>query len=146
MSNGSKSNKHILLVEDTEGHECFYRGEIKELEKHYGSIRVTSVDSFQEVDEFVQKVKGSKEKVDCAVVDMEIWQHRRADRTPDEGVDIHWGIQAFKRIQEIVVLKKVLIVTAYSLAGHLMPVGMKRVMPKSVHPQDFRDKVAQMLK
>lgn len=149
MPSGNKV-KHILLVEDNDRFQQWYKNEFSTLEsKHSFKISVTDVDSFQEVEELVQRVKSSKgsEKVDCAVVDIQIWQHKPTERTLDEGVSIHWGIQAFREIQTILELGKILIITAYkdNVLPYLSEAEKKRVTTKDIHQELFQEKVVRCL-
>jgi len=145
MPDGKKT-KHILLVEDNEQYQRWCKQRFDDMKSnHNAEILVINVSSFQEVEEFVQKVKSSegKEKVDCVVVDMQIWQHKSTNRTSEEKVSIHWGWQAFREIQTILELDEILIVTAYK--GNVLPYlsdpEKKRIKTKDIHPNLFEEEV-----
>jgi CheY-like chemotaxis protein len=141
MPNGN-AEKHILLVEDNEEHRKWFKGEFHTLEKEYQIvIHVTDAGSFKEVDDLVKSVKNGEQKFDCAVVDMQIPQ----DSTSE--TQIHWGTQALNEIKNILILDKILIVTAHKgdVMPHLSEPEKKRAFSKGIHLQVFRDAVAKML-
>jgi len=141
----SNAKKHILLVEDKEEHRHWFREEFRTLEKEYNiKISVDDASTYAEVCDLMVQVNKHEKVFDCAVVDMQMLKENNPK--PDKK-DVHWGVQALKKIQEILQLDKILIVTAFKgdVVPHLSEAEKRRLRTKNIHIRVFRDDVARML-
>jgi len=143
-------SKTILLVEDSDEKRREYERYIGDLsKKRKCRISTKTAESFREVEKLVIKAKNGKDEdvIHCAVVDAQIWPDENKG-TQDARVNIHWGREAIKKLEEMLLPQQLMIITSYAPSVKALldtDVLRDRVFSKPLHKDLFKDFVEEML-